>query len=184
MTGQGVVWDQQCKQGKENPERTSHMPTKLTLEIVNAAILGFEQQKARIDAQIAELRAMLSGSSTEPVAIPEVPSIKRRKFSAAARRRMKEAQQLRWAKIRGESEPSAPAKPDTAKPKRKMSAAGRKAISEATKKRWAAFHAAKKKPVVAKKTKVKKAVAKKVTAKKTVTKKATKAPEQAIAAAQ
>jgi hypothetical protein len=57
---------------------------------------------------------------------------------------MKEAQQRRWAKIRGESEPTAPVIRDAAKPKRKMSAAGRKAISEATKKRWAAFHAAKK----------------------------------------
>jgi hypothetical protein len=160
------------------------MPPKLSPQIINAAILGFESQKTRIDDQIAELRAMLSGSSAEPAAAPEAPRVKRRRFSAAARRHMKEAQQLRWAKLKGESEPSAPATPEAPKAKRKMSAAGRKAISEATKKRWAAFYAAKAKPVVAKKTKVKKAVAKKVTAKKAVTKKATKVPEQAIAAAQ
>ena len=76
---------------------------------------------------------------------------------------MKEAQQLRWAKIRGESEPVAPATPEVAKPKRRMSVAGRKAISDATKKRWAAVHAAaaKTKPVVAKNAPAKKAVAKK-----------------------
>src|ERR1039457_3452978 len=106
MTGQGVVWDQQRKQDRENPERTSHMPTNLTPEIINAAIVGFEQQKLHIDAQIVELRAMLSGGSTESVARPEPPTGKRKKFSAAARQRMKEAQQRRWAKIRGESEPS------------------------------------------------------------------------------
>src|ERR1035437_1537111 len=48
------------------------MPThKLTPEIINAAVEGFEQQKLRIDAQIAELRAMLTGTPTEPAATPE-----------------------------------------------------------------------------------------------------------------
>ena len=36
------------------------MPTnKLSPEIIHAAIAGFESQKARIDAQIADLRALL-----------------------------------------------------------------------------------------------------------------------------
>jgi hypothetical protein len=35
------------------------MPTKLTPEIISAAILGFEEQKRHIDANIAELRAIL-----------------------------------------------------------------------------------------------------------------------------
>jgi hypothetical protein len=54
------------------------MPTKLTPEIINAAIVGLEQQKLRIDAEIAALRAMLSGGSTQPAATPETPTIKRR----------------------------------------------------------------------------------------------------------
>jgi hypothetical protein len=112
------------------------MPTTLTAEIIYAAILGFESQKTRIDAQIGELRAMLDGGTKpNPAAPPEAPTGKRRKFSPAARRRMKEAQQRRWAKIRGESEPSAPTTPEPAKPKRKLSKAGRKAISDATKRR-------------------------------------------------
>jgi hypothetical protein len=114
------------------------MPTyKLTSEIVAAAIAGFEQQKLRIDAQIAELRAMLPGGPGETAAKPGVPKGKRRKFSAAARRRMKEAQQQRWAKIRGESAP-APTTQELSKPKRKLSKAGRAAIVAALKKRWAA----------------------------------------------
>src|SRR4029077_15936748 len=72
------------------------MPThKLSPEILNAAISGFEQQKLRIDAQIAELRAMLAGDSAKPTTAPETP---KRKISAAARRRMALGQRARWAK--------------------------------------------------------------------------------------
>jgi len=79
------------------------MPTKLTTEILTAAVLGFEEQKRRIDLQIAEIRQMLDGGGSKPTAdTPEPPPLKRKKFSAAARRPMKEAQQRRWAKIRGE----------------------------------------------------------------------------------
>ena len=136
------------------------MPTNLTPQIINAAIIGFEQEKLRIDTQIAELRSMLDGGPTKPTpaATPEPPILKRRKFSAAARRRMKEAQQLRWAKIRGESEPPAPATPEPPKAKRKLSKGGRANIVAALKKRWAEKKAAaaKPKPVAAKKTAAKK----------------------------
>jgi hypothetical protein len=130
------------------------MPTKLTPEIITAAVEGFEQQKLRIDAQIAELRQMLTGSPTATAAAPEVPKGKRR-MSAAARKRIGDAQRKRWAESKKTSSPAAPA---AAKPKRKLSAAGKKAIVEATKKRWAAFHAAKKAetPTVARKRAAKK----------------------------
>ena len=148
------------------------MPTKtLTPEILTAAIEGFEQQKLRIDAQIAELRVMLSGGRTEPAATPEVPKGKRRKLSAAARKRIGDAQRKRWAasKKPAATAPQAVAAPEA--PKRKMSAAGKRAISEATKKRWAAFHAAKAaEKAVTGKVAAKKAAAKtpaKVAAKKT-----------------
>ena len=126
---------------------------KLTPEIINAAVEGFEQQKRRIDVQIAELRAMLTGTPTEAAA-PEVPKGKRRKMSAAARKRIGDAQRKRWAESKKTSSPVAPEAP---KPKRKLSAAGKKAIVEATKKRWAAFHAANQ----AKKPALKKEIAKK-----------------------
>jgi hypothetical protein len=135
---------------------------KLTPEIITAAVEGFEQQKLRIDAQIAELRQMLTGSHTATAATPEVPKGKRR-MSAAARKRIGDAQRKRWAESKIEP---APVPPEVAKPKRKLSAAGKKAISEATKKRWAAFHAAKKAetPTVARKRAAKKTAAKKATA--------------------
>jgi len=147
------------------------MPTpRFTNEIIEAAIEGFEAQKRRIDGQIAELRANLSGAPASPAAQPAAHKPKR-KFSAEALRRMREAQQRRWAKVRGESAPAAAATPAPAKPKRKLSKAGRAAIVAALKKRWAAKKAAtsKAKPAATKKTAVKKAAA---------TKKAAPAPAQ------
>jgi hypothetical protein len=97
--------------------RKADMPTqKLTLEIITAAIEGFEHQKTRIDQQIAELRALLSVVPGMSIAKPEAPTGKRKKFSAAARQRMKEAQQRRWARVKGEAGPPAPAKSEPAKP--------------------------------------------------------------------
>ena len=117
------------------------MPTKLTNEVITAAIEGYEFQKSRIEQQIAELKGLLTGGRAKTAAPADSTPPKRRKFSAATRRKMKLAQQKRWAKIKGESKP-APAKA-AAKPKRKISAAGRKAIAEAARKRWAAVKAAK-----------------------------------------
>src|SRR2546425_4483687 len=113
------------------------MPTpRLTKEILAAAISGFEEQKRRIDVQIADLRAQLAGGQAEPTTEPT--GRKRRKMSAAARRKIAAAQRKRWAAAKGE--PQSPAKP-----KRKLSAAGRAAIIAATKKRWEAKRAEAKK---------------------------------------
>ena len=108
------------------------MPTKLTPDIISAAILGFEEQKRQIDSRIIELKAMLSGGPVEAAARPLAPKRRRRKMSAAGRARIAEAQRKRWAESRKKSEPKAPAKS-----KRKLSPAGRAAIVAAAKKRWA-----------------------------------------------
>ena len=169
------------------------MPPKLTSDILKAAIAGFEQQKVQIDAQISELRAMLPGGNTHATT-PESAAPKRKRFSAAVRRKMAMAQRARWAKIKGDSEapaPLQPAKPErrrmsatarakiaeaqrkrwaaskkaaAPKPKRKLSAAGRAAIIAATKKRWRLQKATAK----TKSAGAKKAAGKKVAAKKTV----------------
>jgi hypothetical protein len=115
---------------------------KLTNEIIHAAILGFDEQKRQIDAQIQDLRAMLSGAPVAPAAIPEPAGRPRRKISAAGRKAMALAQKKRWAAKKSAAEPATPV---AAKPKRKMSEAGRAAIAAAVKKRWAAKKAAAKK---------------------------------------
>ncbi len=122
------------------------MPTaKLTKKIIEAAIAGFEGQKKSIDAEIAELRAILTGSS-EPGADQAPAKRKGRKLSAAAIKRMSEAQKLRWAKIRDESkaapEASVTKTARTARPKPHFSVGARKALSDDMKKRWAAQKAA------------------------------------------
>ena len=109
------------------------MPS-LTKEIIEAAIDGFEAQKQRLDVQIAELRAILNGGPTAPSRESTAGKTKR-KLSPEALKRMREGQQRRWAKVKGEL-PQAEAK--AAKPKRKLSAAGKAAIVAALKKRWAA----------------------------------------------
>ena len=123
------------------------MPTpRLTNEIINAAILGFEGQKKRIETQIAELRAMLPSSNGSK---PETTVHQKRGMSAAGRAAVAEAQRKRWAATKEQSV----AKP-AMKVKRKLSPEGRAAIIAATKKRWAAKRAAAAEPATkpAKKT--------------------------------
>ena len=109
---------------------------RLTNEIIDAAIVGFEEQKRRIDTQLAELRAMRTGANHNTP-----PSGRaRRKMSAAGRKAIAAAQRQRWAALRGSATPQNEPK----KAKRKLSAAGRAAIVAALKKRWAAKNAAKK----------------------------------------
>src|SRR3954447_8438942 len=122
-------------------QRCEWMPPKLTNEIIDAAIEGFEQQKRRIDQQIAELRELRSGSPAQSASAPAKQP--RRKISAAGRKAIAEAQRKRWAASKGQAEPSAPKA--AKKAKRKLSAEGRANIVAALKKRWAAKNAASKK---------------------------------------
>jgi hypothetical protein len=111
---------------------------RLTNEIINAAIIGFEEQKRGIDIQIADLRAMLTVSSNGSTPTSS-PTVRKKRMSAAGRKAIAEAQRKRWAASRGEADAIPPRKP-----KRKLSAAGRAVIVAALKKRWAAKKAAKK----------------------------------------
>ena len=74
------------------------MSQKLSQEIITAAIAGFEAQKERINSKIAELRNMLH--HTDGHAAAEAPK-RKRKMSAASRRRIALAQKKRWAAIKG-----------------------------------------------------------------------------------
>jgi hypothetical protein len=112
---------------------------KLSDDILAAALEGFEAQKKRVEAQIAEIRERLGGAA----ASSETGKPKR-KVSASARRRMARAQKLRWKKAKQASE-------GAAKPKRQMSAGAKKRIATAQKKRWAAIKAAKPQAAKAKK---------------------------------
>ena len=114
----------------------------LTKEIIIAAIDGFAAQRQRLDAQIAELRSMLAGDSTNATDTTGRVKGKRRKMSAAGRKAIAEAQRKRWAASKRQS---LSGDPKTVKPKRRLSAAGKAAIVAALKKRWAAKRTDKKK---------------------------------------
>jgi hypothetical protein len=78
------------------------MANKLNDEILNAALIGFEKQKADLSARIAELKQMLGGAK-EPAAKGAAPARKRRKLSAAGRKAISEAAKRRWALKRAEA---------------------------------------------------------------------------------
>ncbi len=164
---------------------------QITNEILAAALEGFEAQRMRLDAQIAELKAILSGDSTKP-AKTAAPSKRRRTMSAAARKLISDAQKKRWAALKGHSEsPSQKVIPAIPRKKRKLSAAGRRAIAEAAKKRWAKVKAARQPaaPAATAKSAPKKAARKAAVkalprkARKVARKKAAQAPPPAAEAA-
>jgi hypothetical protein len=115
-------------------------------ELLAAALVGYEQQRREIIEKIEDIqrrvggRGMRSGASTTNGALPA----RKRTMSAAARKRIAEAQRKRWATYRDGQEPAAAKKTAPARkarPMRRMSAAARKRIAEAQRKRWAAVRA-------------------------------------------
>jgi hypothetical protein len=66
---------------------------------LTAALEGLELQKARIEAQLAQVRAMLGGKKAKTPEAVAAPA-KRRQLSPAARKRIAAAQKRRWAEYR------------------------------------------------------------------------------------
>jgi hypothetical protein len=66
---------------------------------LTAALEGLELQKARIEAQLAQVRAMLGGKKAKTAEAVAAPT-KRRQLSPAARKRIAAAQKRRWAEYR------------------------------------------------------------------------------------
>jgi hypothetical protein len=110
-------------------------------DLLAMALVGYEAEKAKINAAIGEIRERLGNAAGAPAqAAP-----KKHTMSAAGRSRIGAAQRKRWAAVKKSQAQAAKAAPPK---KRKLSAAGRKAIIAANKKRWAAVRKA-----TAKKTK-------------------------------
>ena len=75
------------------------MPRLIDTSFLEAALIGYEAERQKIQQKIAEIQARLDGSSRRtggPVA--RVPRTRgRRPMSAAARKRIADAQKKRWA---------------------------------------------------------------------------------------
>ncbi len=128
--------------------RTDSGSSVLSREVLEAALEGLEAQRRRIDEQIRQVRAMVgvrgpgrpakAGDSSAATSVTQPPN-KRHAMSAAARRRIAEAQKKRWAEFREAKGPAQASAGTPNQPKRRISAAGRKRIAEAARKRWAEF---------------------------------------------
>ena len=108
-------------------------PPFIDATVLRMALVGYEQEKTRIEAQIADIHSRL-GTANPSLTVTDGAAPKKRRLSAAARKRISAATTARWLKYRKQkAEAEKPAK------KRKLSAAGLRAIREATAKRWAAY---------------------------------------------
>lgn len=139
-------------------------PRNFTPEILDAALLGLEAQRKRLTGQIADVKRLLgSDTGARPAAAHGESPRRKRTMTAAARKRIADAQRKRWDKFHRASKEHAPAKKKSAasrKPaKRRISAAGRKAIAEAARKRWAEYRKKAKAPAPKKSPATKKSAA-------------------------
>ena len=74
------------------------MALQLDANILGAALQGLDLQKARINAQIADVKARLGRPHTgKAVSAVKAITMKPRTMSAEARKRIAEAQRKRWA---------------------------------------------------------------------------------------
>jgi hypothetical protein len=75
--------------------------TKVNPELLRMALAGYEAEKLKIDERIREVRGLLDGGTKPSSTAPEpTPKRKRRKMSAAARKRIGDATRKRWAELR------------------------------------------------------------------------------------
>ncbi len=113
--------------------------------VLRAALVGFEMQRGRIDAAVREIQTELRQGSTRhstgpatAAAEPKTPHKKR--FSAAARKRMALAQKKRWAALKAKKSavkakvvpktaPKSKARKPVSRPKAKTVADKRKKIA-------------------------------------------------------
>jgi hypothetical protein len=113
------------------------MPT-LDRETLEAALIGYEQQKKEIDTKIEQLRDHLGGLV---VPVSSADTVGNRVVSVAARKRMAAAQQKRWAAKRADESEAAPAVKTATKKatgtRAPLSPEARERIAAAQRKRWA-----------------------------------------------
>jgi len=96
------------------------MPKTTTIDpgVLEMALVGYEMQRNRIEAAIAEIQAELGQDGmlhkdTRPApataTTTDEPKTKRKRFSAAARKRMAAAQKKRWQLKRATAKTTQPA---------------------------------------------------------------------------
>jgi hypothetical protein len=77
-------------------------PRAIDPALLQAALEGLEHQKQEVDKKIAAVRSLLVAPRRGRRAAPPAPK-PRRKLSAAARKRISEAQKQRWALLKAKA---------------------------------------------------------------------------------
>jgi hypothetical protein len=85
-------------------------PKRMSPELLGAALEGLQQRLAEVDQNIAEVKRLLRSGPASPAAEPAHAGRRRRKMTAAAKRRIAEAQRKRWAAFRAQAAGKRPAK--------------------------------------------------------------------------
>src|ERR1039458_1465717 len=107
------------------------MPKTTTIDhtsVLEMALVGYEMQRNRIEAAIAEIQAELGqggssrSTSTVTASIEPQPTRKKR-FSAAARKRIAAAQKKRWAALKAKKAPAKKTQPTAPVKRQKATAA-------------------------------------------------------------
>ena len=128
-----------ARKGGQKAAAAQAMPAETASGGLSGIIASLEQQRDAIEAALSALRAVgdtVTSAQVKQTVAPEASAGKRKKFSAASRKRMALAQKARWAKIKGEAQRPARPAPEPSTPKRRISPEGIKRIIAATKKRW------------------------------------------------
>src|ERR1039457_5588550 len=107
------------------------MPKTTTIDhtsVLEMALVGYELQRNRIEAAIAEIQAELgqggpSRSISTDTASTEPKATGRKRFSVAARKRMAAAQKKRWQLLKAKKATAKKTQPTVAPKRRKVTAA-------------------------------------------------------------
>src|ERR1017187_4199303 len=127
-TQSGAMADIRMPMTKLPAQGREYMPKITTIDhtsVLEMALVGYEMQRNRIEAAIAEIQAELGqggssrSTSTVTASIEPKPTRKKR-FSAAARKRMAAAQKKRWQLLRAKKAAAKKTKPTVAPKRRKV----------------------------------------------------------------
>ena len=122
------------------------MPDRI--RVLELALKGLEAERAKTDDEIVQIKSQLNPRSTTAQTVtavsPTAVRSKKRRMSAAARRRISEGMKRRYAEMRKAGQPSHAESvgPNRSSSERqiggsRLTAAGRKRLSDLMKKRWA-----------------------------------------------
>jgi hypothetical protein len=107
--------------------KETFMLRMIDTSILQAALLGLQSEKEKIDEAMAAIRKQLGGRGTKAIVISGGTKT-RRHLSAAAKKRIADAQRKRWAAFH-KAKASATKPKTKATPKRKLSAAAKSKLA-------------------------------------------------------